>query len=476
MEDRFNYLVYGDGNDTMPLQDSSIQQEAQAASQETQQAMNNSTNEATSTVQTLIHKYTSYSLGEFLADLTPMEYLIDNWIQCEGLHEIFGESGSYKSFNVIDMCGRIACNDFDTWCGKKVEHGGVFYFAGEGVQGLKKRFAGWCLEHGKNPNDIPIHISPEAFSLDDKTPEHNIDSTIANIRAVCPNVKLVVVDTLNRYMSGEENSATDMGAFVFACSKLQRELGCAVLIVHHSGLAQEAKSRGRGSGSLHNALDIEIQCVKSGMTCTLTQTKNKEAEKDKPVSFDMKEIEIPGVRNKKGILVRTTTLVPIFNEAQTEALATAEPENQKKEKNPKTSKAFTRGIKTFKEAAIRHGRLSIDEATGDSFIDVELEEWRKTAYEIIEGDKDSQRNKFNNAKALLVEETEPPILTRYANAEGTFYRLARNGEAESTFRVETFAAVRRRIEEEKKSATADNDSTAGGSGEAETDATPGLFE
>ena len=199
------------------------------------------------------------------------------------------------------------------------------------------------------------------------------------------------------------------------------------------------------------------------------KTKNKEAEKDKPVSFDMKEIEIPGVRNKKGVLVRTTTLVPIFNEAQTEALTTAEPEKQRGKNH---SKAFTRGLKTFKEAAIKHGRLTANEATGEEFIDVELEEWRKVAYEIIEGDKDSQRNKFNNAKALLVEEAEPPILTRYENAEGTFYRLAHNGEAEPTFRVETFAAVRRRIEEEKKSTTADNDGAGGG----EMDATGNLFD
>ena len=482
MNDMNTYLLNGEGNDTTPPQDSSTPQQAQGDSQEAQQAMNKDNN--TGNTQPLRHKYTSYSLGEFLADLTPLEYLIDNWIQCEGLHVIFGESGSYKSFNVIDMCGRIACNDFDTWCGKKVEHGGVFYLAGEGVHGLKKRFAGWCLEHGKNPKDIPIHISPEAFTLDDKTPEHNIDSTIANIRAVCPNVKLVAIDTLNRYMSGEENSATDMGAFVFACSKLQRELGCAVLIVHHSGLAQEAKGRARGSGALYNALDIEIQCVKSGMTCTLTQTKNKEAEKDKPVSFDMKEIEIPGIRNKKGFLVRTTTLVPIFNETQTEALATAEPEKQRGKNH---SKAFTRGIKTFKEAAIRHGRLTTNEATGESFIDVAFEEWREVAYEIIDvpnektgnytNDKDTQkqrekkRSAFNRMRATLIE-NEPPIITHYEKEGTTYYRLSHNGEAEPTFRIETFAAVRRRIEEEKKSATTNNDDAGGG----EMDATGNLFE
>lgn len=454
-------FINGDGNDTTPerftaQQNEGITNEASTQADNIQAVTGNEaiahTAQATNQ-QTLIHKYVSYPLGDFLKDLTPMEYLIDNWIQVEGLHMIFGEPGSYKTFNVIDMCGHIACNDFELWCGKSVEHGGVFYLAGEGVKGLKKRFAGWCLEHDKNPKDIPIHISPEVFTLDDKTPEHNIESTIANIRAVCPNVKLVVVDTLNRYMSGEENSATDMGRFILVCAKLQRELGCAVLIVHHSGLAQDAKGRSRGSGALHGAVDIEIQCVKSGMTCTLIQQRNKENEKDKPISFDMKEIEIPGVKNKKGTLVRTTTLVPVFNKTQTETLATAEPESQKQEKTTKPSVHHKRGVKTFKEAAIRYGRLSTNKA-GDSFIDVEIEEWRKVAYETIESGEShsAKRSAFNRARQALIEEAEPPILTRYENEEGTFYRLAHNGENETAFRVETFNAVILRIEEEKKSA------------------------
>ena len=461
-------FINGDGNDTTP-EGSTVQPNEGTTNETSNEAIAHyaqATNQ-----QTLIHKYVSYPLGDFLADLTPMEYLIDNWIQVEGLHMIFGEPGSYKTFNVIDMCGHIACEDLDLWCGKTVEHGGVFYLAGEGVKGLKKRFAGWCLEHGKKPKDIPIHISPEVFTLDDKTPEHNIESTIANIRAVCPNVKLVVVDTLNRYMSGEENSATDMGRFILVCAKLQRELGCAVLIVHHSGLAQDAKGRSRGSGALHGAVDIEIQCVKSGLTCTLIQQRNKENEKDKPISFDMKEIEIPGVKDKKGNSVRMTTLVPIFNQSQTDAQATAEPEPQKKEKTPKPSVHYKRGVKTFKEAAIRYGRLSTNEA-GDSFIDVELEEWRKVAYEIIEdNDNDSKRNKFNNAKAFLVEYAEPPILSRYKNKEGTFYRLSRNNEAvDATFRSEIFAAVIRRIEEAKLSAKTN---TTGGADAGDT--TQNLF-
>ena len=430
-----------------------------------QEAKNTQATDEASTqqAQTLIHKYESYSLGEFIADLTPMEYPIDKWIQAEGLHMIFGEPGSYKTFAVVDMCGHIACEDFVSWCGKSIEHGGVYYLAGEGVQGLKKRFAGWCLEHNKNPKDIPIHISPEPFTLDDKTPEHNIESTIANIRAVCPNVKLVVVDTLNRYMSGEENSATDMGAFILACSKLQRELHCAVLIVHHSGLAQESKGRGRGSGALHGAVDIEIQCVKSGMTCTLTQTRNKEAEKDKPISFDMKEIEIPGVKNKKGNYVRTTTLVPFFNEEATKTLATAEPEPKK----PKLGKAKQFALDTFREAAKNFGEIIIDNPeTGHEIIRLENSDWQKHFYEQLpikneedpKKEKERKRVTFYNAKEYMT--TEAKILTIQRVRGYEYYCLDLSGNIDAAYRGEIRIGIKNREKAQAEKSTTANDTGA----------------
>lgn len=425
--------------------------------------------------QTLAHKYVFYSLGEFLADLTPMEYLIDNWIQAEGLHQIFGESGSYKSFNVIDMCGRIACNDFETWCGKSVEHGGVVYLAGEGIKGLQKRLAGWCLEYGKNPNDIPFHISPEPFTLDDKTPEHCIETTIGNIRAVCPNVKLVVVDTLNRYMSGEENSATDMGAFVLACSKLQRGLGCAVLIVHHSGLAQDAKGRGRGSGALYAALDIEIKCEKTGMTCKLTQTKNKEAKKDNPVSFDMKEIEIPGVKDKKGNPVRMTTLVPIFNQSQTDAQATAETGTQGKNEFPNSVKF---ALKTYGIAAKLHGEIFTDNPDTDhETIRLDVEKWRNIFYKESTADNDNtKRQAFSRARKDTAEQLE--IFTHYSEGGIEYYCLdLSDTKTKTAYRFDIHTAIKNREKAEAEKSAKANDAGAADAdgGKTETNRTANLL-
>ena len=69
------------------------------------------------------------------------------------------------------------------------------------------------------------------------------------------NPALVVVDTLNRSLSGSESSDADMAAFIQAADAIRFELNCAAIVVHHSGWDT---SRMRGHTSLPGALDAEI--------------------------------------------------------------------------------------------------------------------------------------------------------------------------------------------------------------------------
>ena len=49
-----------------------------------------------------------------------------------------------------------------------------------------------------------------------------------------------------------------------ACGHLQAEFGCAVILVHHTGVSDEAQHRARGSSAWRGALDIEISVVPGG--------------------------------------------------------------------------------------------------------------------------------------------------------------------------------------------------------------------
>ena len=435
-------FIDGDGNDTTP--EGFTAQPNEGTTQE-------ATNEASSQVND-DGDYSHFSFAEGCRTAKPQAYLIYNEVLTKGLHMTYGEPASGKTFYVIDKAASIACEDIKSWHGKNIRHGQVVYFAGEASEGVKLRCKGWAIKRGIKPENVNLIIFDEVFCLDDeKDTEHTIDKTIQQIRKYAPNAVYILFDTLHAFMRGDENLAVDTNKFLKVCRTLISTFDCAVELIHHVGNAQDAKKRGRGSSAWKGAMDIETlventASTDTSITCRISQNKHKDGKKHKLV-FNMQEVTLPGLFDDAGYAV--TTLVPEIDEANTNAITTPEP--QKKEKAPKTSKAHTRGIDTFKEAAIRYGRLSTNEA-GDSFIDVELEEWRKVAYEMIPGDtQGTKRAKVNNAIAALIEEAKPRILKPFENEEGTFYRLSRNGENEAAFRVATFAAVIRRIEEDKLS-------------------------
>ena len=72
----------------------------------------------------------------------------------------------------------------------------------------------------------------------------------------------IFVDTVARALPGsDENSATDMGAFVDACDRIRHHTGSAVIGVQHSG---KDISRGmRGSSALLGAVDTSIDVKNS---------------------------------------------------------------------------------------------------------------------------------------------------------------------------------------------------------------------
>ena len=97
---------------------------------------------------------------------------------------------------------------------------------------------------------------------------------LASIRERHGRVALVVVDTLARAMTGNENPPDDMGKFVAACGRIREACEGHVLIVHHSG--KDLAKGARGHSSLRAATDVELEvtngqdggCVRSPSTAT----------------------------------------------------------------------------------------------------------------------------------------------------------------------------------------------------------------
>jgi hypothetical protein len=87
---------------------------------------------------------------------------------------------------------------------------------------------------------------------------------IAAIREqVEPTPAVVVIDTFNRAIGGDENNPGDVARFVRAADAIRAAFGCAVIVVHHCG---HDGSRPRGHTSLPAASDVQVAVIRDAQT------------------------------------------------------------------------------------------------------------------------------------------------------------------------------------------------------------------
>jgi putative DNA primase/helicase len=227
---------------------------------------------------------------DFCSQPAPISWLVKRWIQDKALIMVHGPSGGGKTFVVLDWCLRMASGTTE-WATNRVRPGTVVYLAGEGHHGLRGRVAAWKVHNSAGP--LSMWLSRDGCDLN--TPAGYL-RVVDNIRALPKRPSLIVVDTLHRFLLGDENSAQDAKTMLDACGALMAEFGCSVLLVHHTGVSDEAQHRARGSSAWRGALDIEISIVpgKDEAPMQIVQRKSKDAELAEPVWAELTSVTIPG--------------------------------------------------------------------------------------------------------------------------------------------------------------------------------------
>jgi len=247
----------------------------------------------------------------------PPSWLIRGLLERDSLAQIYGESGSGKTFFGLDVACRLATGT--PWREHAVQPAPVFYLAGEGRQGIGRRLAAWATHHGVTPGDAPLFVGPAVAVTD----PDQLARVMAEIAAEADGERpgLIVLDTLARcFGGGDENSTQDMSQFVSACDALRGRWGCCVLVVHHTGLTD--RTRSRGNSALRAALDAEyrINQPERGIL-RLTATKMKDAEIPPPLSLELVTVELPGMVDEYGNPV-TSAAVDVID-ADTSAIESA---------------------------------------------------------------------------------------------------------------------------------------------------------
>ena len=257
-----------------------------------------------------------------MADQAPPKWIIKGWLEQHALAMVHGPSGAGKSFVVLDWCLHIASR-LPEWHGNKVKrHGAVIYLAGEGHYGIKRRLAAWAAHY--RPEDINLWVSKTGCDLN--TPE-GYSRVLEAVRGVGEAPSLIVVDTVHRFMHGDENSAQDVRTMIQAADGLKEEFGCTVILVHHTGVSDEAQHRARGSSAWKGALDVEYS-VQAGKPLKIVNKKMKDGQPDHSLYADLVEVVIPGWMDEDGEPVKSVVIMPAEAPADTRKTSRLESHKQ----------------------------------------------------------------------------------------------------------------------------------------------------
>lgn len=233
-------------------------------------------------------------MNEKSIDLVPVDRLLawppPRWL-VEGLVEegsftmFYGREGTGKTFVVLDLALHIS--QATAWHGASVSGGDVIYVAAEGVAGVSRRVQAFMAHYGLDslPN---IDFVPTPVDLDG----NGLDELRQEIAKHGLRPKLVVIDTLGRCFTGDENDNSAVKKLVQKIDEFRFGLGTALILVHHSNKNRE-RPEPRGSTVLTGAVEGSISVDKKRGVHRLVSDKMKNAGGFATIRYKLTEIPLP---------------------------------------------------------------------------------------------------------------------------------------------------------------------------------------
>jgi hypothetical protein len=223
-------------------------------------------------------------------DLKARQWLIKGLISKHSFTSIFGASYTGKSYVAVDLACRVATGE--PFCGYPVKTpGAVVYIAGEGYDGIEKRFLAWTIKNGKTLDQLPVYISLMPAALGNDEIMKTVSDSVKEVAALHDGkISLIIFDTWARNFEGNENDSADTNAAVRTIDNLKNTYECAALIVHHTGKGDQTKAR--GSSVLYGALDFEFSVTNKNSTIHMENTKMKDGTPPPILRFGFENIVV----------------------------------------------------------------------------------------------------------------------------------------------------------------------------------------
>jgi len=219
-----------------------------------------------------------YSLLE-LAQLQddPNRWLVPGLFQKASRAMIYGHGNVGKSWVAVDLAVAVAQGDLFLGYLPVQVQGPVLVVSTEGdLFSNRDRIMGMANGHAITEYaNIPFYFLQEAPQLDQADDRKTFYEYVSQLRPA-----LIVLDPLDSFFSGEENSASATKPFRFFLDRLVRDFGCCVLLLHHEAMGNEKSGYKKPRGStawpgwldtiVHarplpgNALNLEVEKQRNG--------------------------------------------------------------------------------------------------------------------------------------------------------------------------------------------------------------------
>lgn len=222
----------------------------------------------------------------------PLEWWLKGLLPKQGVGQVYGFSGSGKSFLCLDLAVALALGrDWFLWrfTGRgKEKLPLVLYLCLEGASGFKLRAdAVLCREKKKNPaftvpDNLLVSCDDFDFSNDDRVNEL-VDYISGNTNGRSP---IIFIDTQGKALPSHDiNDAETMTKVMRRVQSLAEQINGFVLLVTHIGKTQDASKGAVGSYVQRAESDLQISVEKKAKSHSFTINKVKDDADGQRVEF-----------------------------------------------------------------------------------------------------------------------------------------------------------------------------------------------
>ena len=198
-----------------------------------------------------------------VAAIEPPSWLLPDFLPEGGYGLLVGAPGSLKTFIALDAALTVATGGLlpleeGEWKGSwecPEKPGPVLFAIGEGRPALRKRIEAWESFHRGGSRSLDFVVADPVPRISEG--HEGLEAFIKGALEMSPKgYRLVVLDTIGRAMQGvNENAQEHASAFTALVEHIQRELGAAVLALHHVSRDREGP---RGSTVFEGDADTII--------------------------------------------------------------------------------------------------------------------------------------------------------------------------------------------------------------------------